>query len=317
MKIGRLQIPVLATLFVLVTLYVTAGLMFDGFFSARVLVNFLGDNAFLGIVAIGMTFVILTGGIDLSVGAVVGCSTISAAVLIDRIGWHPAAAFLLVLFGGTLLGTLQGLLIQKFSLQPFLVTLAGLFLCRGTALWISTESVSANHPFVRWLYGQKIPLAEKIWLPFTAIVFLIALAIAIYVAKFTRFGRTVYAIGGGEQSAVLMGLPVARTKIAVYALSGFCSALGGLVFVVYTSAGNSMNGMGLELDAIATVVIGGTLLTGGYGSVFGTFLGLMIFAVIQQGLLFMGTNGTWWSRISTGVLLLAFILLQRFLQRTR
>jgi simple sugar transport system permease protein len=176
--------------------------------------------------------------------------------------------------------------------------------------------VQASHPFLRWLYDQRIPLGDKVWLPFTAIALLVVVAIAAYVAKMTNFGRCVYAIGGNEQSAVLMGLPVAKTKIAVYALSGFCSALGGVVFVVYTSAGNATNATGLELDAIATVVIGGTLLTGGYGSVFGTFLGLMIFAVIQAGMIFESI-GSWWSKIATGVLLLAFILLQRVLQRRR
>jgi simple sugar transport system permease protein len=316
-KIGRQHVPIIATAAVLVGLYLTAGLMFEGFFSLRVFVNFLGDNAFLGIVAVGLTFVILTGGIDLSVGAVVGCTTISAAVLIERHGMHPAAAFSIVLAGGLALGTAHGLLIQKFDLQPFLVTLAGLFLCRGIGLWISTESVQAEHDFLRSLVDLRIPLADKVWLPFTAIVFLFVLVVGALVAKFTRFGRTLYAIGGNEQSAVLMGLPVSRSKVLVYALSGFCSALGGVVFVIYTSAGNAINGTGLELDAIATVVIGGTLLTGGYGSVLGSSLGMLIIAVIQTGITFHGSLNSWWSKIATGVLLLAFILLQRAVQRTR
>jgi simple sugar transport system permease protein len=289
--------------------------VFPSFFSLRVLVNFLGDNAFLGVVAVGMTLVILTGGIDLSVGAVVGCSTISAAVMIERQGMHPGAAFAVVLLGGTALGALHGFLIQRFKLQPFLVTLAGLFLCRGIGLWISTESVQAEHGFLRSLIQVRIPLADRVWLPFTAIVFLLTLIAGILLTKYTRFGRTVYAIGGSEQSALLMGLPVARTKVFVYALSGFCAALGGVVFVVYTSAGNAINGTGLELDAIAAVVIGGTLLSGGYGSVFGSFLGLLILAVIQTGIAFEGSLSSWWTKIVTGSLLLAFILLQRVLQR--
>jgi simple sugar transport system permease protein len=157
-------------------------------------------------------------------------------------------------------------------------------------------------------------LGDGVFLPFGALMFLVVFAAGVYVAGSTRFGRTVYAIGGSEQSAHLMGLDVARTKVAVYALSGFCSALGGVALVVYTSAGNAINGTGLELDAIAAVVIGGTLLTGGYGSVVGTLFGLLILSVIQTAIIFEGSLSSWWAKIVTGVLLLAFILLQRVLQ---
>ena len=313
-RIARQNVPALATLAVLLALYVAAGLTFDGFFSLRVLVNFFGDNAFLGIVAVGVTFVILTGGIDLSVGAVVGCTTICSAVLIERQGFHPLAAFGAMLLAGTLLGTAHGVLIHRFNLQPFLVTLAGLFLARGVGLWVSTESVQADHPFFETFSAAKLPLGDGVFLPFGALMFLVVFAAGVYVAGSTRFGRTVYAIGGSEQSAHLMGLDVARTKVAVYALSGFCSALGGVALVVYTSAGNAINGTGLELDAIAAVVIGGTLLTGGYGSVVGTLFGLLILSVIQTAIIFEGSLSSWWAKIVTGVLLLAFILLQRALQ---
>ena len=317
LRVSRQNVPVLATLVVLVVLYVAAGLMFDRFFSMRVLANFFSENAFLGIVAVGATFVIICGGIDLSVGAVVGCTTICSAVLIARTGLHPLVAFGILLAGGTLLGAAQGALIHKFGLQPFLVTLAGLFFCRGVGLWVSTESVQVDHPFLNSVDAVRLPVAKGAWLPSYALLFLVVLFVAAYVAKFTRFGRTVYAIGGNEQSAVLMGLRVARTKVAVYALSGFCAALGGVAFVLYTSAGNAINGTGLELDTIATVVIGGTLLTGGYGSVFGTLFGLLTFAVIQSAIMFEGTLSSWWSRIATGTLLLLFILLQRALQREK
>jgi simple sugar transport system permease protein len=315
LRASRQHLPVLATLAVLVVLYVVASLRFENFATLRVFMNFLGDNAFLGIVAVGATYVIITGGIDLSVGAVVGCTTICTAVLIQGQKFHPLAAFAVVIAGGTLLGATQGWLIQRFNLQPFLVTLAGLFFCRGIGLWISSESVQAEHGFFDTMYKLRIPVGDGVWLPFTAIVFLTVLLVAAYVLRHTRFGRTVYAIGGDEQSAHLMGLPVARTKIGVYALSGFCAALGGVVFVMYTSAGNAINGTGLELDAIAAVVIGGTLLTGGYGSVFGTFFGLLIFAVMQSAITFEGTLSSWWAKIVTGVLLLAFILMQRILHR--
>lgn len=301
----------------LVALYTAACLRFENFATVRVFVDFIVNNAFLGIVAVGMTFVIVTGGIDLSVGAVLGCTTIGTAVLIERHGYHPLAAFAVVLACGTLLGATQGFIIHKYQLQPFLVTLAGLFLARGIGLWISSESVQASHPFFSALFDWRIPVADKVWLPLTSLVFLLSVAVAAFVLRQTRFGRTVYAIGGDEQSAHLMGLPVARTKVGVYALSGFFASLGGVVFVTYTMAGNAINGTALELDAIAAVVIGGTLLTGGYGSVVGTFLGLLIFAVTQSAITFEGTLNSWWAKIVTGTLLLAFILMQRAIQRDR
>lgn len=316
MKISRQSLPVVWTAAVALVLYIVAVLLFPNFGSLGVFVrNLLGENAVLGIIAIGMTYVILTGGIDLSVGSVLSCVSIGAAVLIHQHHWHPAPAFLVMLAAGTALGAVQGFLIQKFELPPFLITLAGLFLGKGLALWISSASISVEHPFIDSLKLVKLPLSAKATVPFQAVIFLVCLTLAALAAKYTRFGRTVYAIGGSEPSANLMGLPVARTKITVYALSGFFASLAGLTQLVELSAGNAIRGNGLELDAIATVVIGGTLLSGGVGSMFGTFLGLMIFAIIQTGIIFQGTINSWWTKILTGALLLGFILLQRSLQR--
>jgi len=293
-----------ATALVCAALYLTAGILYDGFFAPGVLTGFLTDNAFLGIAAIGVTFVILSGGIDLSVGAMIGCCSIMIATLVERAGWHPAAAVLLVLVYGTLLGAAMGSLIHTFSLPPFIVTLAGMFLARGLGFVVNQEAIAIRHDVYRILGG----------LP--ALVFLAVLAAGIYVAHWTRFGRAVYAVGGNEESALLMGLPVGRTKVGVYALSGFCSALAGAVYTLYTFSGNPTAGTMLELDAIAAAVIGGTLLTGGVGYVAGTLLGVLIFGIIQTAIIFDGRLSSWWTRIAIGILLLAFILLQRLLQRT-
>jgi simple sugar transport system permease protein len=147
------------------------------------------------------------------------------------------------------------------------------------------------------------------------VVALVAVAVAAYVLHFTRFGRTVYAIGGNARSAMLMGLRVGRTKIAVYTLSGFCSALGGLLLVLYKSSGDPLNGIGMELTAIAAVVIGGTILTGGSGYVLGTVLGVMVLGIIQTLINFDGTLNSCWTSIITGALLFVFILLQRLVTR--
>jgi simple sugar transport system permease protein len=220
----------------------------------------------------------------------------------------------LVLICGIIVGAAMGSLIHFFQLPPFLVTLGGLFLFRGLALYVSEESIGITHPLYDRLLAMEIPLSAKLAIPLAAIVFLVALLGAIYVSFFTRFGRNVYAIGGSESSALLMGLPVGRTKIGVYAMSGFCSALGGVLLTIYKVAGDATSGGGMELDAIAAVVVGGTLLTGGVGYVAGTFLGILIFGIIQTAITFDGSLSSWWSKIVVGMLLLAFILLQKLLQ---
>lgn len=311
----RERLPILATTLVCIAIYVTAGLLFKGFFGLGVFFGFILDGAFLGVIAVGLTFTILSGGIDLSVGSMVGCASIMTAVLIQNQHLHPLLAFVLVLAFGLLVGLGHGFLIQRFSLPPFLVTLAGLFLTRGAALWISKASVQIDHPFFKSLADFSVPLFGAAKLPTVSLIFLIVLVAGILLARQTRFGRTVYAIGGNENSAVLMGLPVARTKVAIYALSGFCSALAGIVFTIYTSSGNAIGGTGLELDAIAAVVIGGTLLSGGYGSIFGSFLGVLILGMIQQAITFQGTLSSWWTKIFIGTLLLVFMLMQKGIER--
>ena len=314
LRLDRQKIPLLATLFVCVLLFVTAGILYTGFFGPMNSSNLVDDSAFLGVVAIGMTFVILSGGIDLSVGSVVACTGVSIATLVMHRGWHPVAAIALVLVAGVVVGSAMGSLVHFFQIQPFLVTLAGLFFFRGFALLLSKRSITITHPFYAAAGELMLPLGGGYVLRLPALIFLGVLVIAILVLTFTRFGRNVYAIGGSEGSALLMGLPVARTKIGVYALSGFCGALGGVVLTLYKSSGQPTDAIGMELDAIAAVVVGGTLLTGGVGYVAGTLLGVLIFAIIQNAIVFDGGINSWWTPIAVGTLLLAFILLQKLLQ---
>ena len=305
------RLPIAITASVLLLLTFLASRRFDNFLTLRVLTNLVSDNAFLGIVVVGLTFVILTGGIDLSVGSMVGCASIMAAALVKSAGLHPLLALTLPLLFGVAVGVVQGLLIARFSLPPFLVTLAGLFFCRGVALAVSRESLQIDHPFFRLLTGWSVSLPGKASLTLPPVIFLLVVGVGIWGARGTAFGRAVYAIGGNAASARLMGLPVSRTLVLTYVLSGFCAALGGAVFTLYTSSGNAISGTGLELDAIAAVVIGGTLLSGGYGSVFGSFLGIAILGVVQTAITFEGTLSSWWSRIAIGLLLLAFLLVQK------
>ncbi|MBI5768691.1 MAG: sugar ABC transporter permease YjfF [Verrucomicrobia bacterium] len=311
----RKNLPLFVTGAILVVLFGTAARLYDGFYSARVIVSLLSDNAFLGVAAVGMTLVIFSGGIDLSVGAVIGFTSIFTATLIVTKGVHPLLAWSLALLLGSALGAGMGALIHWFGIPPFLTTLAGMFFARGLAFWINTESIGVTHPLVEKLTNFDLALGDAVHLPAAALA-LLAVVLAGYVlAHHTRFGRTLLAVGGSEQSALLMGLPVGRTKIAVYALNGFLAALAGIVASLYTSSGNASAGLGLELDAIAVVVIGGTLLTGGRGHMVGTLLGVLIFGTIQAAILFDGRLSSWWMRIVVGALLLLFILLQRGLVR--
>jgi simple sugar transport system permease protein len=287
--------------------------LYQGFFAPQVFLNLLVDNAFLCVVAVGMTFVILTGGIDLSVGAVVALSTILLAALVQQHEISPLLAIPLVLATGCAFGLLHGVLIQRFRLQPFIVTLAGMFLARGISYLISTDSISIDDGAYRQFAAARISVGAG-FVSTSAIIACLVVALGIWLAHATPFGRAVYAVGGDEASARLMGLRVDRTVIGVYLLSGFCSALGGILMTFYMLSGYSLHGMGLELDAIAAVVIGGTLLRGGIGYVTGTFVGVLILGIIQTLIAFDGTLSSWWTRIVVGALLLAFCLLQRVLE---
>lgn len=310
------RLPILATVVVCILLYVAAGLAFPGFFSLRVAVNFLDDNAFLGVIAVGLTFVIITGGIDLSVGSVAGATSIMTAVLIHRSGMHPVLAMAMAIAFGLFLGVAQGFLIARFKLAPFLVTLGGLFFARGVALAISRESVQIDHPLVSTIASEGLKFGKGVTLTWNGIVFVLFVALGVFLARQTRFGRTIYAIGGNPTSVSTMGLPVSSTLVRVYAFSGFCAGLGGVIFATYTSSGNALSGTGLELDAIAAVVIGGTLLSGGYGSVIGTLFGVITLGIITTAITFQGTLSSWWSKIVIGGLLLLFVLIQKGIEKT-
>jgi simple sugar transport system permease protein len=212
----------------------------------------------------------------------------------------------------------MGWLIQRFRLQPFIVTLAGMFLARGLCYLISIDSISITDPAYTAIAQARIALwQDGASITIGAMLALAMIAVGIWLAHATEFGRTVYAIGGSESSAVLMGLPVARTTVLVYTFSGFCSALAGVVFTFYMLSGYGLHAVGLELDAIAAVVIGGTLLSGGVGYVIGTLFGVLILGIIQTLIAFDGSLSSWWTRIVIGALLFVFCLLQRAFESRR
>jgi galactofuranose transport system permease protein len=311
---GPRLLPTLATFVLFVVLFGAGSLRYDSFFSGQVLLNLFVDNAFLIVLAVGMTFVILTGGIDLSVGSVVALSGVLAAKLLSG-GWSPVPVMALVLAVGVGLGLAMGAVIQYLEIQPFIVTLAGMFLARGLCYVISVESIPIRDPLFIAIAQAAIPLPGKTFISPSVVVAVVVVAVAAYVLHATRFGRAVYAVGGNAHSAMLMGLPVARTRVAVYAISGFCSSLGGLLFTFYSLSGYSLAAVGTELDAIAATVIGGTLLSGGVGLVVGSLLGVLVLGLIQTFISFEGTLSSWWTKIVIGALLLLFVVLQRIFVR--
>ena len=299
---------------VFLLIYFVGGQLYPAMQKPQVFFNFFINDASLLLVSIGMTLVILTGGIDLSVGGVIALvSTASAAML--RSGVSPYIVMPLMIVMGIALGTLLGWIIQVLKVQPFIATLMGLYLARGLAYIISLTSVTIKNPVYMKLALTPIyiPFIPKAYIYPATLVGPIMLLVAIYMLFFTRFGRTVYAIGSNEQSALLMGLPVRRTKILVYAFSGLCSALAGIVFSISLLAGYGQFATGMELDAIASVVIGGTALTGGVGNVIGTLFGVLIHSSIVSILQFNGTLSSWWTRIGVGLLTLVAIGIQSVL----
>ena len=275
------------------------------------------DNAYLLVLAVGMTLVIVAGGIHLSVGSMLALSTMLSSFLLERAGWKPGQVIPTVLAVGLALGAFMGYMIHAFSLPPFIVTLAGLYLARGLCYVVSIDAIGIKNEFWQGMANARIPAEAVNSVSPSVMIALAVVAAGGFILRSTKFGRTIYAIGGNEQSAVLMGLPVARTKVGIYAISGFCSALSGIVFSFYTLAGYALNGRGMEMDAIATVVIGGTLLTGGVGGVVGTVFGVLVYGTIQVLIMFQGTLNSWWTRIAIGFLVFLFCLLQRVFEAGR
>lgn len=303
--------PLLTTITIFILVYFVGGRLYPTMQKPQVFFNLFINTAALLIVSIGMTFVILTKGIDLSVAGMIALTSAASAALLVN-GINPIVVMILMLLMGIVFGLAMGGIIHYLKVEPFIVTLMGLFFARGMAFIITLSSLTIKDPFYRYLALTKIhiPFFEKAYLYIPSLVGPLLLLVAIYLANFTRFGRTVYAIGNNEQSAMLMGLPVARTKIIVYAFGGFCSALAGIVFSISLLSGYGGYAPGMELDAIASVVIGGTMLTGGVGNVIGTLFGVLINGTIVSILQFNGTLSSWWTRIGVGALTLIFIGIQ-------
>jgi galactofuranose transport system permease protein len=312
LKIDRKFVPLLATIGLFLLCYAYGYIQYPGMRNPQAFANLFIDKSYLLIAAIGSTFVILSGGIDLSAGAIIALVSTTSAYLMEKQGFYPEWVIPWMLLMGTLLGLGMGSLVQFFKVQPFIATLAGMFFARGMCFFISLDAIPISDPFYRgWSMTRiSIPFLGKTHISINVVISLVVLGIAMFVLHRTRFGRTVYAMGGNEHSARLMGLRVGRTKVLIYGLAGFCSALAGVAYSVALLSGHGLYASGLELDVISSVVIGGTLLTGGVGYVFGTLFGVLINGLIQNLIMFNGQLSSWWTRIAIGALTLIFIGVQ-------
>lgn len=294
----------------------------QGFGTMQTFMNMLIDNAGLIIAASGMTVVLITGGIDISIGSVVGLVCMMLAHSMENLGMSASLSIALVLLFGIAFGTLQGWLVAYLKLQPFIVTLAGMFFCRGLTAVISVEQIAITsnttflamaHKNIKILFGATVNKRGIKLYPFvhpSVIIALVALVCVWYVCRYTKFGRSLFAVGGNEQSALLMGINVRKTKMLAYVLNGFLASLAGFVFCLNTTSGFVEQARGFEMEAIASAVIGGTLLSGGVGTVIGTFFGVLIKATIETYIRCNGTLSSWWNKIVLSALLCFFIVLQ-------
>lgn len=288
----------------LLALCAIASLCFPGFLTSVNLANIFRQVGMIGLVSIGMTFVILSGGIDLSVGSTAAVASVLAATLSHEIALITVP---IPILAGVCIGAINGVLITRAKIPPFIATLAMMLGARGLAFILSGgEPVGSNK--AGWF--SQIAKGDILGIPYLGILFILALGVAILVAKHTSFGRSVYAIGGNEEAAAVMGLNVNRSKMLVYMICGGCAAAAGVLLTSRLDSGQPNAAEGWEFTAIAAVVIGGTSLTGGIGKISHTLYGVLILGVIPNIIKQQGTWPYWYDNLITGILLLAVILLQ-------
>ena len=283
---------------VLILLAMAFGMLAPNFLEPGNLANVLKQASLLGFVALGMCFVLIAGGLDLSVGAVVALSSVLVAGLAATL--PPILGIHIALIAGTLVGVLNGILITTFNLQPIIVTLSSMAIVRGIAMAYSdSRPIFGTLPEELFLLFDGVVLG----LPVPALLFFLASAMAVFFLRFTSLGRQIYQVGGNEEAARLAGIDVARVKITTYALSGFLSAFAGLMLVARMQSGEAVRtGIGWELDAIAAAAIGGVSLMGGIGTVSGTLCGALIIGMMANAFNLMGVN-PYWQRIVIGIVL--------------
>ncbi len=276
--------------------------------------NLLNNNAYLILLGCSLTIVMIGGGIDISVGGVVCLSAMSCAKFLQFSGIQgPLGVILSLLLAlgiGLLFGVEQGFLVSYLGIQPFIVTLAGMFLSRGVTTMISSENVPIDHQAFMDMKSVTLQIPGVFRLELGAIIALLVFGGMYVLLRHLKLGRSVYAMGGNQQSALMLGINVKRTRFLTHVISSVLAGLAGYVFIMHAASGKTSIGLRSEMDAIAAAIIGGTLLTGGVGNVIGTFFGVMILSTIQEIIGASAVQESYWQKIASGVLLGVFIILQ-------
>lgn len=304
------------------------GVWGGGFLNPQQFLDLFNNNSFLIVVACGLTIVMIAGGIDISVGGITALVTMVCVVYLDDKGGSVAGSLAIALGIGTAFGLVQGFLVSYLEIQPFIVTLAGMFFAKGMTTIVSVAPRTAEHAAFLALkqfrivipgigsYGKTgnfIPARIEL-----GVIIALAVVLAVFIVlKWTRFGRNLYAIGGNSQSALMLGINVKRTRFFSYLFSGVLSGIGGYVYLLHTGAGNASNATAAEMQAIASAIIGGTLLTGGVGNVVGTLFGVLSLKTINNIVIASGLREPYWQSITTGLMLCFFILLQSVILKIR
>ena len=310
------------TVALFVAMYVAGMIVFadKGFAKPQMFLNLFITDAGLLVTSMGLTIVMISGGIDISVGSVTALVCMVTAVSMEKYGLNAYTTIVIALLIGLAYGIVQGFLVSYLEIQPFIVTLAGMFFGRGMTSIVSVDMISiTNEVFLKWAkfkiylpigsYNKKGVFLPAYIYPTVVIALLIWIAIMI-IMKFTKFGRSIYAVGGNQQSALMMGLNVKKIKFQAYILDGILASIGGYLVCLNSCAGFVEQAKGMEMDAISASVIGGTLLSGGVGTPFGTLFGVLIKGTISSLITTPGTLSSWWVRIVLSALLCFFIILQ-------
>lgn len=310
------------TICIFVGMYLLAMIIWGGgFLNPQQFLDLFNNNAYLIVAACGLTIVMITGGIDISVGGTIALITMATVVVMEDHHGGILSSILISVGIGLAMGLIQGYLVSFLKIQPFIVTLAGMFFTRGMTTIVSKVPRTANNelflelkdfyidiPFLgTWARnGNWIPAYIEVGVVIALLVVLLLWAML----KWTRFGRNLYAVGGNTESALMLGINVRRTQFFAYILCGLLAGIAGFCYLLHTGAGNSSNATAAEMQAIASSIIGGTLLSGGVGSVVGTMFGVMSLKTINNIVIASGLSEPYWQSITTGLMLAFFILLQ-------
>lgn len=310
------------TVVVFLLMYIGAMIFLgEGFLKPQTFFNILNANAALIITSCGLSLVMITGGIDISVGGVVALVSMCCAVFLDYKGGSVAGSLLIALAIGLGFGLVQGFLVAYLDIQPFIVTLAGMFFARGMTTIVNTEPFNVqNEAFVSLKETRvivpgmgtvnKLGKYVDAYVEVGVVIAILIVVLLFLALKWTKTGRAFYAVGGNSQSALMLGINVKRTRFLAQLLSGVLAGIGGYVYFLHVGSGSASHAMGMEMNAIASSIIGGTLLTGGVGNIFGTFLGVLSLSTIQNIVSSIGLDEAWWTGITVAAMLCAFLVVQ-------